>query len=161
MRLLRSIAWLTAILLFCFVTARAGEDPSRTTSLATGFQLTFPVVPPHEIPASGLSIRFWLGDLLGFETNFFLVGTSLSFTPRAFFKFVNLHLADLYAGVGMGIFAYTPPNDALMLYTPIQILVGLEMRFIPHVAFNGEVGIFGLGGTRGGVTGGLGVHFYF
>lgn len=148
-------------LLYCATTVSAAEDPSQTKGLAMGFQLTFPVLPPHSVPASGLSIRFWLGDLIGFDANFFLVGTSLSFTPRALFKFVNLHLADLYAGAGMGFFAYTPLNDALMLYTPVQIFTGLELRFIPNIAFTGEVGIFGLGGTRGGVTGGLGVHFYF
>jgi len=29
------------------------------------------------------------------------------------------------------------------------------------VKLNGEIGVFGIGGTRGGVTSGLGVHFYF
>ncbi|MCS6936145.1 MAG: hypothetical protein NZ610_03155 [Candidatus Bipolaricaulota bacterium] len=143
------------------VLASAAEDPSRATWLGTGFQLTFPVMPPHTVPASGLSVRVWIADMIGFDANFFVVGMSLSFTPRVLFKFVNLPLADLYAGAGMGFFAYTPPNDALMLYTPVQVFTGLEMRFIRNVAFVGEVGIFGLGGTRGGVTGGLGVHVYF
>jgi hypothetical protein len=160
MRWARPVTLVLFVLLVWSTTVRA-EDPSRTTWLGTGFQLTFPVMPPHTVPASGLSLRVWIADLIGFDASFFLVGTSLSFTPRALFKLINLDLADIYIGAGMGFFAYTPPNDALMLYTPVQIFTGLEMRFIPNIAFTGEVGIFGLGGTRGGVTGGLGVHFYF
>ncbi len=139
----------------------AVEDLSRENGFGTGLQLTFPMTPPHALPASGMSLRIWLVDLFGFEANFFVVGSSLSFTPRAFLKAINLPLADLYLGVGVGIFAYTPPQDALMLYTPLQGFVGLEMRLTPHLAVNGEVGLFGLGGTKGGVTSGLGLHFYF
>jgi hypothetical protein len=43
----------------------------------------------------------------------------------------------------------------------VQGVVGLEMRLTPQIALNGEIGVFGLGGTRGGVTSGLGVHLYF
>lgn len=137
------------------------ENLSRQHGFGTGMQLTFPMRPPQALPASGMSLRVWISDFYGFEANFFVVGSALSFTPRAFLKVINLEIADLYIGLGVGIFAYAPPQDALMLYTPLQGLVGLEMRLTPRVALNGEIGIFGLGGTRGGVTSGLGLHFYF
>ncbi|MFN4218452.1 MAG: hypothetical protein ACK4HB_04120 [Candidatus Bipolaricaulia bacterium] len=137
------------------------ENLSSQYGFGTGMQLTFPMTPPQALPASGMSVRVWISDFYGFEADFFVVGSALSFTPRAFVKVINLEIADLYIGAGVGIFAYAPPQDALMLYTPLQGLVGLEMRLTPRVALNGEVGIFGLGGTRGGVTSGLGLHFYF
>ncbi len=137
------------------------ENLSHQYGFGTGMQLTFPMTPPQALPASGMSVRLWISDLFGAEANFFVVGSALSFTPRVFFKVINLEIADLYIGAGVGIFAYAPPQDALMLYTPWQALVGLEIRLTPRVALNGEVGIFGLGGTRGGVTSGLGLHFYF
>ncbi len=141
--------------------AMALENLSSQYGFGTGMQLTFPMTPPQALPASGMSLRIWISDFYGVEADFFVVGSALSFTPRAFVKIINLEIADLYIGVGMGIFAYAPPHDALMLYTPLQGLVGLEMRLTPRVALNGEVGIFGFGGTRGGVTSGLGLHFYF
>jgi hypothetical protein len=61
----------------------------------------------------------------------------------------------------VSFFTYAPPQEALMLYIPVQGVVGLEMRLTPQIALNGEIGVFGLGGTRGGVTSGLGVHLYF
>lgn len=137
------------------------ENLSSQYGFGTGMQLTFPMRPPQALPASGMSLRVWISDFYGFEGDFFVVGSALSFTPRAFLKVINLEIADLYVGMGIGIFAYAPPQDALMLYTPLQGLVGLEMRLTPRVALNGEVGIFGFGGTQGGVTSGLGVHFYF
>lgn len=137
------------------------ENLSKQHGFGTGMQLTFPMTPPQALPASGMSLRVWVSDLFGFEADFFVVGSALSFTPRAFLKVINLEIADLYVGGGVGIFAYAPPQDALMLYTPLQGLVGLEMRLTPRVALNGEIGIFGLGGTKGGVTSGLGLHFYF
>ncbi len=137
------------------------ENLSSQYGFGTGMQLTFPMRPPQALPASGMSLRVWVSDFYGFEANFFVVGSALSFTPRAFLKVINLEIADLYIGLGVGIFAYAPPQDALMLYTPLQGLVGLEMRLTPRVALNGEIGLFGLGGTRGGVTSGLGLHFYF
>ena len=156
---------ITGVALMMFVASvcavAAVEDLSRENGFGTGLQLTFPMTPPHALPASGMSLRIWLADLFGFDANFFVVGSALSFTPRAFLKVINLSLADLYLGIGVGIFAYAPPPDALMLYTPLQGLVGLEMRLTPHIAVNGEVGIFGFGGTKGGVTSGLGLHFYF
>lgn len=159
---MRSIKTITVALIIVIASVfSVVADPSRQHGFGTGLQLTFPMKPPHALPASGMSLRMWVGDLFGFEANFFVVGSSLSFTPRAFVKVVNLPLADLYLGVGVGIFAYTPPQDALMLYTPLQGVVGLEMRLTPHLAVNGEIGIFGLGGTKGGVTSGLGLHFYF
>lgn len=137
------------------------ENLSSQYGFGTGMQLTFPMRPPQALPASGMSLRIWISDFYGFEANFFVVGSALSFTPRAFLKVINLEIADLYVGLGVGIFAYAPPQDALMLYTPLQGLVGLEMRLTPRVALNGEIGIFGFGGTKGGVTSGLGLHFYF
>jgi len=154
-----SLAWL--VLALSAFSATALDNLSSQYGFGTGMQVTFPMTPPHALPASGMSVRVWVSDLFGFEANFFVVGSSLSFTPRAFFKVINLEIADLYVGAGVGLFAYTPPQDALMLYTPLQGLIGLEMRLTPRVALNGEVGIFGLGGTKGGVTSGLGLHFYF
>ncbi len=140
---------------------RALENLSSQHGFGTGMQLTFPMRPPQALPASGMSLRVWISDFYGFEANFFIVGSALSFTPRAFLKVINLEIADLYVGLGVGIFAYAPPQNPLMLYMPVQGLVGLEMRLTPRVALNGEIGVFGFGGTQGGVTSGLGVHFYF
>lgn len=151
---------LVALLMSAF-SAMALENLSKQHGFGTGMQVTFPMKPPHALPASGMSLRVWLADLYGFEANFFVVGSSLSFTPRAFLKVINLEIADLYVGLGVSAFAYAPPQDALMLYTPLQGIVGLEMRLTPRIALNGELGIFGLGGTKGGVTSGLGLHFYF
>ncbi|MCX8103044.1 MAG: hypothetical protein N3E42_01170 [Candidatus Bipolaricaulota bacterium] len=151
---------LVVLTLSAYSTA-ALENLSSHYGFGTGMQLTFPMKPPQALPASGMSVRVWLSDSYGFEANFFVVGSALSFTPRAFLKVINLEIADLYIGLGVGLFAYAPPQDALMLYTPLQGLMGLEMRLTPRVALNGEVGIFGLGGTKGGVTSGLGLHFYF
>ncbi|MCS7197943.1 MAG: hypothetical protein NZ930_04595 [Candidatus Bipolaricaulota bacterium] len=151
---------LVALLMSVF-SAMALENLSRQHGFGTGIQLTFPMEPPHALPASGMSLRVWLADLYGVEANFFVVGSALSFTPRAFLKVINLEIADLYVGLGVSAFVYAPPQDALMLYTPLQGIIGLEMRLTPRIALNAELGIFGLGGTRGGVTSGVGLHFYF
>jgi hypothetical protein len=146
------------------VSALAGlafEDLSAQRGFGVGMQVTFPMRPPQALPASGMSVRVWLWDRFGIEGDFFVVGSSLSFTPRLFLKVINLEIADLYVGGGASFFTYAPPQEALMLYIPVQGVVGLEMRLTPQVALNGEIGVFGLGGTRGGVTSGLGVHLYF
>jgi hypothetical protein len=146
------------------VSALAGlafEDLSAQRGFGVGMQVTFPMRPPQALPASGMSVRVWLWDRFGIEGDFFVVGSSLSFTPRLFLKVINLEIADLYVGGGVSFFTYAPPQEALMLYTPVQGVVGLEMRLTPQIALNGEIGVFGLGGTRGGVTSGLGVHLYF
>jgi hypothetical protein len=146
------------------VSALAGlafEDLSAQRGFGVGMQVTFPMRPPQALPASGMSVRVWLWDRFGIEGDFFVVGSSLSFTPRLFLKVINLEIADLYAGGGVSFFTYAPPQEALMLYIPVQGVVGLEMRLTPQIALNGEIGVFGLGGTRGGVTSGLGVHLYF
>jgi hypothetical protein len=165
MTLMRSIITVSSLALVVLAlsapSAIALENLSRQHGFGTGMQLTFPMRPPQALPASGMSVRVWISDFYGFEADFFVVGRALSFTPRAFLKVINLEIADLYVGLGVGIFAYAPPQDALMLYTPLQGLIGLEMRLTPRVALNGEVGIFGFGGTKGGVTSGLGLHFYF
>ena len=137
------------------------EDLSARHGFGVGTQLTFPMRPPQALPASGMSVRVWLWDRLGIEGDFFVVGSSLSFTPRLFLKIIDLEIADLYVGGGLSFFTYAPPQEALMLYIPVQGVVGLEMRLTPQIALNGEIGVFGFGGTRGGVTSGLGVHFYF
>jgi hypothetical protein len=146
------------------VSALAGlafEDLSAQRGVGVGMQVTFPMRPPQALPASGMSVRVWLWDRFGIEGDFFVVGSSLSFTPRLFLKVINLEIADLYVGGGVSFFTYAPPQEALMLYIPVQGVVGLEMRLTPQIALNGEIGVFGLGGTRGGVTSGLGVHLYF
>jgi hypothetical protein len=146
------------------VSALAGlafEDLSAQRGFGVGMQVTFPMRPPQALPASGMSVRVWLWDRFGIEGDFFVVGSSLSFTPRLFLKVINLEIADLYVGGGVSLFTYAPPQEALMLYIPVQGVVGLEMRLTPQIALNGEIGVFGFGGTRGGVTSGLGVHFYF
>jgi hypothetical protein len=146
------------------VSALAGlafEDLSAQRGFGVGMQVTFPMRPPQALPASGMSVRVWLWDRFGIEGDFFVVGSSLSFTPRLFLKVINLEIADLYVGGGVSFFTYAPPQEALMLYIPVQGVVGLEMRLTPQIALNGEIGVFGLGGTRGGVTSGLGVHLYF
>jgi hypothetical protein len=146
------------------VSALAGlafEDLSAQRGFGVGMQVTFPMRPPQALPASGMSVRVWLWDRFGIEGDFFVVGSSLSFTPRLFLKVINLEIADLYVGGGVSFFTYAPPQEALMLYIPVQGVVGLEMRLTPQIALNGEIGGFGLGGTRGGVTSGLGVHLYF
>jgi hypothetical protein len=146
------------------VSALAGlafEDLSAQRGFGVGMQVTFPMRPPQALPASGMSVRVWLWDRFGIEGDFFVVGSSLSFTPRLFLKVINLEIADLYVGGGVSFFTYAPPQEALMLYIPVQGVVGLEMRLTPQIALNGEIGVFGFGGTSGGVTSGLGVHFYF
>jgi hypothetical protein len=146
------------------VSALAGlafEDLSAQRGFGVGMQVTFPMRPPQALPASGMSVRVWLWDRFGIEGDFFVVGSSLSFTPRLFLKVINLEIADLYVGGGVSFFTYAPPQEALMLYIPVQGVVGLEMRLTPQIALNGEIGVFGFGGTRGGVTSGLGVHLYF
>jgi hypothetical protein len=146
------------------VSALAGlafEDLSAQRGFGVGMQVTFPMRPPQALPASGMSVRVWLWDRFGIEGDFFVVGSSLSFTPRLFLKVINLEIADLYVGGGVSFFTYAPPQEALMLYIPVQGVVGLEMRLTPQIALNGEIGVFGLGGTRGGMTSGLGVHLYF
>jgi hypothetical protein len=146
------------------VSALAGlafEDLSAQRGFGVGMQVTFPMRPPQALPASGMSVRVWLWDRFGIEGDFFVVGSSLSFTPRLFLKVINLEIADLYVGGGVSFFTYAPPQEALMLYIPVQGVLGLEMRLTPQIALNGEIGVFGLGGTRGGVTSGLGVHLYF
>ncbi len=159
--IIKTVSLAFIVLTLSAFSAMAGENLSSQYGFGTGMQVTFPMRPPQALPASGMSVRVWISDFYGVEANFFVVGSALSFTPRVFLKVINLEIADLYVGVGMGIFAYAPPQDALMLYTPLQGLIGLEMRLTPRVALNGEVGIFGFGGTGGGVTSGLGLHFYF
>ncbi len=161
MRYFKIVSIVLSIVTVSALAGLAFEDLSAQRGFGVGMQLTFPMRPPQALPASGMSVRLWLWDRIGIEGDFFVVGSSLSFTPRLFLKVINLEIADLYVGGGLSFFTYAPPQEALMLYIPVQGVVGLEMRLTPQIALNGEIGIFGFGGTRGGVTSGLGVHFYF
>jgi hypothetical protein len=161
MRYLKIVSIALSIVTASVFSGVALENLSAQRGFGVGMQVTFPMRPPQALPASGMSVRVWLWDRLGIEGDLFVVGSSLSFTPRFFFKVINLEIADLYVGGGLSFFTYAPPQEALMLYIPMQGVVGLEMRLTPQIALNGEIGVFGFGGTRGGVTSGLGVHFYF
>jgi hypothetical protein len=146
------------------VSALAGlafEDLSAQRGFGVGMQVTFPMRPPQALPASGMSVRVWLWDRFGIEGDFFVVGSSLSFTPRLFLKVINLEIADLYVGGGVSFFTYAPPQEALMLYIPVQGVVGLEMRLTPQIALNGEIGVFGLWRDAGRGDVGTGSAFLF
>lgn len=126
------------------------EDFSKGRGLGIGLQATF---PPDKFPASGLSVRFWIADLLGFEVDLFWIP---SFTTRSFLKLFNTEMVDLYIGGGVAIFSTgTPPT----LRTPFQGVGGLEISLSHNLALNAEVGAYINGGM--GVTAGLGAHFYF
>jgi hypothetical protein len=128
--------------------------------LGIGVQATAPFVPPDAFPASGLSLRLWIGDLVGLELDTFLLSGSPSFSPRVLAKFFNAEIVDLYLGLGLSTFTYTAQGKTL-LYAPLQGLAGLEIRLSKHLALNAELGLFGHSGQAKGVTAGLGVHFYF
>jgi len=135
------------------------EDFSKGRVFGIGLQFTAPTDPssPSGIfPASGLSSRIWIIDLLGVEVDLFVVAGSPSFTMRALFKAFNLEIVDIYIGGGVAFYSFGGK-----LYTPFQGTGGLEISLSRNLALNAEVGFFGLGGVGGGVTAGLGAHFYF
>jgi hypothetical protein len=140
--------------------ARAQENRSAGNSLGVGAQATAPFVPPDAFPASGVSFRTWFYDAIGLEFDLFWLGSTPSFSPRFFWKWLNTELVDLYCGVGWSFFVYAEKSKTL-LFTPFQGISGIEIRLTPHIALNAEVGLFGHSGQLRGMTSGLGFHFYF
>ncbi len=107
---------------------------------------------PNMFPATGLSTRLWMADLFGIDVDFWVFPGFPSFAFRSLFKIFNTTIVDIYTGLGMAFF------DGA---TPFQLASGLEISISPSLALNTEVGVFGFGATDGGVTAGLGAHFYF
>ena len=138
--------------------AALAQDYSAGRVFGIGAQVTFPIPSPtspawpNMFPATGLSTRLWLADLFGLDADFWVFPGFPSLAIRSLFKLFNSPIVDLYTGLGVAFFA----NVA-----PFQAVSGLEISLSRSLALNAEVGIFGLGGTAGGVTAGLGVHFYF
>lgn len=136
----------------------SAQDYSAGRVFGIGAQVTFPIVSPtspawpNMFPATGLSSRLWLADLFGLEVDFWVFPGFPSFAVRSLFKLYNSPIVDLYTGLGVAFF-----NAA----APFQGMSGLEISLSHSLALNAEVGIFGLGGTTGGVTAGLGAHIYF
>ena len=133
-------------------------DYSTGRLFGIGAEVTFPMVGPaspnwpNMFPATGLSTRLWLADLFGLDAAFWVFPGFPSFAIRSLFKLFNTPIVDIYSGLGVAFF-----NGA----APFQGLTGLEISISHNLALIAEVGVFGLGGTTGGVTAGLGAHFYF
>lgn len=134
--------------------AQPVEDFSRGRSFGIGLELTAPFAPPNTFPASGLSGRFWVANLFGIEATLFVVDQAPSLTGRAFIKYLNTSVVDLYVGTGVAFF-----GSGGMLVTPLQAVTGIEVRLTPNIALAAEVGLLFRGVSE--VTSGLGVHFYF
>jgi hypothetical protein len=138
--------------------AQPQEDLSRGRLFGIGAEVTAPIRSPTDpawpnmFPATGLSTRLWLADLFGLDVNFWVFPGFPSFAFRTLFKFFNTPIVDIYSGLGMAVF-----NGA----TPFQLMSGLEVSISRNLALDFEVGVFGFGGTTGGVSAGLGAHFYF
>ncbi len=139
-------------------TQQGVADYSTGRLFGIGAEVTFPMVGPaspnwpNMFPATGLSTRLWLADLFGLDAAFWVFPGFPSFAIRSLFKLYNSPIVDIYTGLGVAFF-----NGA----APFQGLTGLEISISHSLALVAEVGIFGLGGTSGGVTAGLGAHFYF
>lgn len=131
-----------------------GAAASASRNLGVGLVFTAPTSPPNTFPASGLSARIWLSDLLGIEVDFFVVDRAPSFTLRAFVKYLRTPLVDLYAGAGVSFFGF---NGGLVV--PFQAATGIQIRLTPSLALNAELGAYFRGVA--GVTAGLGAYFYF
>ncbi|MGQ9477317.1 MAG: hypothetical protein ACUVRH_02355 [Candidatus Bipolaricaulia bacterium] len=151
---------LLVVALICSVSvlALAQEDLSKGRLFGLGAEVTAPIRSPSDsawpnmFPATGLSTRLWLADLFGLDVNFWVFPGFPSFAFRTLFKFFNTPIVDIYSGLGMAVF-----NGA----TPFQLMSGLEVSISRNLALNFEVGVFGFGATSGGVSAGLGAHFYF
>lgn len=149
---------LVALILPLLAFAQAQEDLSRGRLFGIGAEVTAPIRSPTDpawpnmFPATGLSTRLWLADLFGLDVNFWVFPGFPSFAFRTLFKFFNTPIVDIYSGLGMAFF-----NAA----TPFQLMSGLEVSISRNLTLNFEVGVFGFGGTTGGVSAGLGAHFYF
>jgi hypothetical protein len=150
------VALLLVVLIF--PTLGNAQDLSTGRLFGIGAQVTFPMRGPLDpnwpnmFPATGLSTRLWLADLFGIDVDFWVFPGFPSFAFRTLFKVFNTMIVDIYSGLGMAFF-----NGA----TPVQLMSGLEISISHNLALNAEVGIFGFGATSGGVTAGLGAHFYF
>jgi len=141
-----------------FPTQGSAQDLSAGRFFGIGAQVTFPMRSltdpnwPNMFPATGLSTRVWLADLFGIDVDFWVFPGFPSFSFRTLFKVFNSTIVDIYSGLGMAFFKVA---------TPFQLVSGLEISISHNLALNAEVGVFGFGGTSGGVTAGLGTHFYF
>jgi len=129
------------------------EDLSQGHALGIGLGLTAPFAPPDTFPASGLSGRFWIANLFGFEASLFVVDLAPSVAARAFIKYLNTAIVDLYVGTGAAFFA-----SEGSFVTPLQAVAGIEIRLTPNIAMHAEVGLLFRGVSE--VTAGLGAHFY-
>ncbi len=129
------------------------EDLSRGHSIGFGIDLTAPFTPPNTFPASGLSGRIWIANLFGFEATLFVVDQAPSLSGRAFIKYLNTSVADLYVGTGVAFF-----GSEGVFVVPLQAVSGLEVRLTPNLAISAEVGLLFRGVSE--VTAGLGFHFY-
>ncbi len=151
------LALVIAVIAVTAVTAAQAqplEDLSRGRGLGIGLELTAPFAPPNTFPASGLVGRAWIADLFGVEATLFVVDQAPSLTARAFLKYLNTTLVDLYIGTGVAFF-----GSGGMLVTPLQVVTGIEVRLTPRLALIAEVGLLFRGVSE--VTSGLGVHVYF
>lgn len=153
--------WIAFGLAFCLMVgvALSGEalpvqDFSQGHGFGVGLALTAPFTPPDVFPASGLSTRVWIADLFGLSATIFVVDGAPSATARAFLKFLNTSIVDLYVGTGAAFF-----TSGGMIVVPLQAVTGIEIRLTPNVAIHAEVGLLFRGVSE--VTSGLGVHFYF
>jgi len=146
------------LVILLFPTWGNAQDLSTGRLFGIGAQVTFPMVSPtspnwpNMFPATGLSTRLWLAEFFGIDVDFWVFPGFPSFSFRTLFKVFNLTIVDIYSGLGMAFF-----NGA----TPFQLVSGLEISLSHNLALNAEVGVFGFGATEGGVTAGLGAHFYF
>lgn len=134
--------------------AQSALGGEASHGLGVGLAFTAPVSAPNTFPASGLSSRMWLGDLLGIEVDFFVVDQAPSFAARAFVKYFRTSLVDLYAGTGVGFFGF---NGGLVV--PFQAATGIEIALTSNLALNAEVGAYFRGVA--GITAGIGAYFYF
>ena len=134
--------------------AQIVEDPSRSTSLGIGLDVTAPFSPPDTFPASGLVGRFWIADLFGLEGHVFVVSGAPSFAARGFIKFFNSPFVDLYIGTGAAFF-----TSAGTFVMPLQATTGIEVRLTRQLALVSEVGLMFRGVST--VTAGLGMQIYF
>ncbi|MCR4404023.1 MAG: hypothetical protein NUW06_01785 [Candidatus Acetothermia bacterium] len=157
-KLLFLVLALVAIAAAFSVLGFAQEDYSAGRLFGIGAEVTAPIRSPVDpawpnmFPATGLSTRLWLADLFGIDVNFWVFPGFPSFAIRTLFKFFNTSIVDIYTGLGMAFF-----NGA----TPFQLVSGMEVSISRNLALNFEVGVFGFGATSGGVSAGLGAHFYF
>ena len=152
----RWIAWGLALGLIIGI-ALSGEaipvqDFSQGHGFGFGLALTAPFTPPDVFPASGLSTRMWIADLFGLSATIFIVDGAPSATARAFLKFLNTSMVDLYVGTGAAFF-----TSGGMIVVPLQKVTGIEIRLTPNMAIQAEVGLLFLGVSAG--TSGLGGTF--